>query len=76
MTLQEKNDERVEAIKKAIISAIEEAPNIKGLTVKQAAEKLNVPEPTTYSYMERLRAEGVLGYTTVGKTKIYLKKRR
>ncbi len=73
---QDRYAKRIESLNKAIMKAVENAPTIKGLSVKDVASSLNVPEPTAYSYLERLIAEGSLGYTTFGKTKIYLKKRR
>lgn len=66
------HETEADALKRAILRAVKEAPTIKGLAVSDVANKLGVPRPTVYSYMEKLAAAGILGYTTVGKTKIYL----
>lgn len=70
----DKYAKEAEALRKAIIKTVKDAPRIKGLPVSDIAQKLGVPKPTVYAYMERLAAAGVLGYTTVGGTKIYFEK--
>ena len=74
--MNERDEKRAQDFRKAILKAIDDAPTIKGVTIKYVASRFNVPAPTVYVGMEKLLAEGVLGSTTVGKTKIYLKKRR
>jgi len=70
-------DERTKKLDEMIEEALKNAPKIEGYTVKQIAEIIGAPWPTTRWHLELLEARGVVGHYNIGRAKVYfLKKKR
>lgn len=55
----------------AIKKALADAPTIEGYTIKQLAERIDTPWPTTRWHLELLEAKGTVEYVEIGKAKVY-----
>jgi len=51
--------------------ALDNAPSIEGLTIKQLADAINTPWSTTRWHLERLEARGIVEPYELGRAKIY-----
>ncbi|MGD2247508.1 MAG: hypothetical protein PVF58_03820 [Candidatus Methanofastidiosia archaeon] len=62
---------RKHELEKKIEKALEDAPKIKGLTVKQLAETTETPWSTTRWHLELMEARGVVEFIEIGRAKLY-----
>jgi len=57
--------------------ALDDAPTIKGYTIKQLAEITEAPWPTAWWHLERLESRAIVEHFNMGRAKLYsLKKKR
>ncbi len=60
-----------------IEDALENAPEVKGYTIKQLADITERPWPTTRWHLELLEARGTVEHFDIGRAKVYsLKKKK
>lgn len=62
-----KRDKLSEEIRKAL----KIAPLMKGYSIQKLAEMTNTPWSTTRWHLEAMESEGIVGYVTVGRAKLY-----
>lgn len=73
----EKKEAKKKSLDELVEEALEDAPTMKGYTIKQLAELTNRPWPTVRWHLELMEARDVVEYFDVGRAKLYsLKKKK
>jgi len=65
---EEKKEKDLDTI---LQEALETAPSIEGLTIRQLADAIDSPWSTTRWHLERLKARGIVEPYELGRAKIY-----
>jgi predicted ArsR family transcriptional regulator len=63
------------SLSESIEKALENAPTLKGFTIKQVAEVTKTPWPTARWHLELLEARGVVDHVDIGRAKLYYLKK-
>jgi len=75
--MKKKSRKEKKSLDELLEEELENAPEIKGYTVKQLAEITGTPWPTTRWHLELLEARGTVEHFNIGRAKLYsLKKKR
>ncbi|MDH5266280.1 MAG: winged helix-turn-helix domain-containing protein [Candidatus Bathyarchaeota archaeon] len=71
MSELKKRKERWRIIEQRVLEELKDVPTYEGLTVKELAGKVDMPEPTARWHLELLERSGAVKSMYIGRTRLY-----